>query len=93
MARMKKRFIPVLAAVSTLLLLAGCAEIYNNRYKHPDPKPPDQQPADPKPADQNAVGQKPTIGQQLIDLKKARDAGAITEAEYEAQKARILDGK
>lgn len=31
-----------------------------------------------------------TLGQQLIDLKKARDADAITEAEYETQKAKLL---
>jgi hypothetical protein len=34
-----------------------------------------------------------TLGQQLIDLQKAKDAGAITEAEYQAQKARLLDNK
>ena len=34
-----------------------------------------------------------TVGQQLIDLQKARDAGAITEAEYQAQKAKILRDK
>ena len=34
-----------------------------------------------------------TLGQQLIDLQKAKDAGAITEAEYQAQKARFLDNK
>ena len=32
----------------------------------------------------------PTIGQQLMDLKKAKDSGAITEAEYEAEKAKLL---
>ena len=32
-----------------------------------------------------------TLGQQLIDLQKAKEAGAITEAEYQAQKARLLD--
>jgi hypothetical protein len=36
---------------------------------------------------------KATLGQQLIDLKKARDAGALTEAEYESQKARLLKEK
>jgi hypothetical protein len=36
---------------------------------------------------------KTTIGQELIDLKKALDAGVITEAEYEAQKAKLLGGK
>lgn len=34
-----------------------------------------------------------TIGQQLIDLQKAKDAGVITDAEYQAQKARILGEK
>ena len=32
----------------------------------------------------------PTLGQQLTDLKTARDNGAITETEYEAQKAKLL---
>jgi hypothetical protein len=37
--------------------------------------------------------QKPTLGQQLIDLKAARDVGTITEAEYQAQKATLLETK
>ena len=36
---------------------------------------------------------KPTTGQQLIDLKAARDTGAITDAEYQTQKANVLGGK
>ena len=35
-------------------------------------------------------GKNPTVGQQLIDLQKAKDAGVITSAEYEAQKAKVL---
>ncbi len=35
----------------------------------------------------------PTLGQQLVDLKKAKDAGAITDTEYQAQKAKLLDSK
>jgi hypothetical protein len=35
----------------------------------------------------------PTVGQQLLDLQHAKDAGAITEAEYQAQKAKILGHK
>ena len=35
----------------------------------------------------------PTVGQQLLDLKKALDAGAITEQEYETEKAKILSTK
>ncbi len=34
--------------------------------------------------------QPPTVGQQLIDLKKARDTGAISEAEYQAARAKLL---
>ncbi len=33
----------------------------------------------------------PTRGQELIDLKKARDQGALTEGEYQAQKRRLLE--
>jgi len=32
----------------------------------------------------------PTTGQQLIDLQKAKDSGAITDAEYQTQKAKVL---
>jgi hypothetical protein len=32
-----------------------------------------------------------SIGQQLIDLKRARDAGALSQTEYERQKARLID--
>lgn len=35
----------------------------------------------------------PTIGQQLIDLQRAKDSGAITETEYQSQKARLLNPK
>jgi hypothetical protein len=33
----------------------------------------------------------PTRGQELIDLKKARDQGAITEEEYQAQRKAIME--
>jgi outer membrane biogenesis lipoprotein LolB len=35
----------------------------------------------------------PTTGQQLIDLQKARELGAITDPEYQAQKAKLLGNK
>ena len=35
----------------------------------------------------------PTIGQQLVDLQKAKDSGAITDAEFQTQKAKLLVGK
>ena len=34
-----------------------------------------------------------TLGQQLIDLQKAKEAGAISEAEYQTQKSRLLEAK
>jgi hypothetical protein len=73
MKRMKKLFIPILATVSALWLLTGCAVSLGSGDK--------------------TVNQKPTIGQQLVDLKKAKDAGAITDAEYNAQKAKLLESK
>jgi hypothetical protein len=36
------------------------------------------------------VQEKATVGQQLMDLQRARDSGAITEAEYQAQKTKVL---
>jgi hypothetical protein len=32
----------------------------------------------------------PTVGQQLIDLQKAKDAGALNEAEFQAQRDKVL---
>jgi hypothetical protein len=32
-----------------------------------------------------------TVGQQLLDLKKALDAGAITKDDYEKERAKILN--
>lgn len=32
-----------------------------------------------------------TVGQQLIDLKKALDSGAMTQQEYEQQRKKILE--
>ena len=34
-----------------------------------------------------------TEGQQLLDLKKALDAGAISKDEYERMRTRIIQGK
>ena len=31
-----------------------------------------------------------TVGQQLLDLQKAKDAGAISDAEYQTKKAKLL---
>jgi uncharacterized protein YceK len=34
-----------------------------------------------------------TVAQQLIDLQKAKDAGVITESEFQAQRAKFLAQK
>jgi hypothetical protein len=73
--RMKKLFIPIMAVVSAMFLLTGCAVELGGGSKT------------------KTIDQKPTIGQQLIDLKKAMDTGAITDSEYQAQKAKVLEGK
>ena len=39
----------------------------------------------------HSVVVRPTHGQEFIDLKKAKDQGAITEEEYEAQKKKISE--
>ena len=31
-----------------------------------------------------------TVGQELVDLQKAKDSGAINDAEYQAQRNKIL---
>ena len=36
---------------------------------------------------------KTTVGQQLVDLKAAHDSGAISDADYETQKAKVLGAK
>ena len=39
------------------------------------------------------INKEPTVGQQLIDLEKAKEAGAITEAEFKAEKIRLMGKK
>ena len=31
-----------------------------------------------------------TVGEQLVDLKRAKECGAISDSEYEAEKTKIL---
>jgi hypothetical protein len=35
------------------------------------------------------IEQQPTLGQELLDLKKARDEGAISDQEYNEMKAKL----
>jgi hypothetical protein len=43
-------------------------------------------------SDTTTVNQ-PTMGQQLMDLKRALDSGAISQQEYEAMREAILRGQ
>lgn len=38
-------------------------------------------------------GPRPTTGQQLVDLQRAKDSGALTDAEYQTQKSKVLNDK
>jgi hypothetical protein len=38
-------------------------------------------------------GHEPTLGQELMDLKKARDDGSMTQQEYDTAKVKLLDEK
>ncbi|HEV2329151.1 MAG TPA: SHOCT domain-containing protein [Verrucomicrobiae bacterium] len=96
---MKKKFVPVLIGVSVMAFLAGCsidlrfgggsktsaATTANNTANNNTAN------NNQHPVVQQSVA--PTVGQQLLDLKKALDAGAISEQEYETEKARILNQK
>jgi len=41
-------------------------------------------------ADGEKPGSTPTLGQELIDLKKARDVGAISYEEFKEVRAKLL---
>jgi Short C-terminal domain len=93
---MKKLFIPGLIGFATALLLTGCACDFRFGGGSKTNSTTDATNSTTNNSQHPTVGQEtvaPTIGQQLIDLKQARDDGAITEAEYEAEKAKLLNGK
>jgi hypothetical protein len=71
---MKKLFIPMAVALSTMLLFSACVALHVGGGSKKEVE-------------------NPTTGQQLIDLKTAKDTGAISDAEYETQKAKLLGGK
>jgi len=69
-----KNQIAIPVALSVLAAAAITSGCVFSIGSHRDPCPPERQ----------------TQGQQLIDLKKAHDEGALTDAEYESAKARVL---
>ncbi len=44
-------------------------------------------------SDSQVVNTQSTMGEELLDLKKAYEAGAISERDYERAKRRILKGQ
>jgi hypothetical protein len=95
---MKKLFIPGLIGFATALLLTGCACDFRfgggsktNSTTDATNSTTTSNNTRPEVVQETSVS--PTIGQQLIDLKKAKDSSAITEEEYEAEKAKLLNGK
>lgn len=74
-----KATMPILIACSTLLL-GGCVFAPGGGSDYPG----SDYSYDERPAVQ------PTLGQELIDLERARAAGAISQSEFDAAKARIL---
>ena len=102
---MKKRQIIILVALLTVALsvsACGCLSGGKKQEKAaPAPEPaaaPAAEPATapaPKPAPTPAPAPSvqsatPTTGQELMDLNKAREQGAITDEEYQRAKAKLL---
>jgi len=88
---MKRLFLSLLAGLSAMTLLPGCLVLNFEGGKKSattsSTTNSDQHPV---------VGQAtttPTLGQQLLDLQKAKDTSVITDAEYQAQKAKLLENK
>ena len=84
---MKKQLVLVLAGLSAIMLLSGCLDLRLGGGSRSDTTNTDQHPV---------VGQQmvaPTIGQQLIDLQKAREAGAISDQEYQDLRTKLLQNK
>jgi len=83
----KKQLVLVLAGLSAIMLLSGCLDLRLGGGSRSDTTNTDQHPV---------VGQQmvaPTIGQQLIDLQKAREAGAISDQEYQDLRTKLLQNK
>jgi hypothetical protein len=68
--------------ISSAMLVSACS----SSSKTEEPPAPEAAPA---PTSSSSA----TAGQQLIDLNKAREAGAITDEEYEAAKKKVLAGQ
>ncbi len=84
---MKQTFVSLFVGLLAMVLLSGCLDLRLGGGSKSDTSNTDQHPI---------VGQQmvaPTLGQQLIDLQKAREAGAISDQEYQDQRAKLLGTK
>ncbi|HXR48896.1 MAG TPA: SHOCT domain-containing protein [Candidatus Limnocylindrales bacterium] len=84
---MKPIFISLFVGLLAMILLTGCLDLRLGGGSKSDTTNTDQHPV---------VGQQmvaPTLGQQLVDLQKAREAGAISDQEYQDQRAKLLGTK
>jgi len=91
------KIVPLYASIlmiSSAMLISACS---SSSKKEETPAPaatevPTTAPAAADPA-ATASGSTATVGQKLIDLNQAREAGAITDEEYEAAKKKLLDSQ
>lgn len=81
---MKKMFIPLLIGALAVTLFTGCLELRLGGGSRSDTTYTGQHPG----GSPRMVA--PTLGQQLVDLQKAKDVGAISDQEYQEQRAKLL---
>jgi hypothetical protein len=82
---MKPKFISLFVSLLAMTLFTGCVISLGGGKTCP-PCRPEHTVAGPQTA-------APTLGQQLMDLQKAKETGAITDTEYQEQKAKLLESK
>ena len=94
---MKKKLIPIVIGLSAMALLSGCVFAMDlGGGKKDSSTTTNSSSTNQNAASNPTVVQQtvaPTVGQQLLDLKKAFDAGAISAQEYQTEKAKILAEK
>jgi len=84
---MKQTFVFLFVGLLAMTLLTGCLDLRLGGGSRSATTNSDQHPV---------VGQQmvaPTLGQQLVDLQKAREAGALSDQEYQDQRAKLLGTK
>jgi hypothetical protein len=95
---MKRKLVPILIGICAMTLLSGCVVAFQlgGGKKDSTSTTNTSNSSATSNTPHSAVGQQiiePTVGQQLLDLKKARDAGVISEQEYEMEKTKLLNQK